>query len=58
MTLLDGIATENEAALVTITHDLAVAARASRHYQLDTGVLSPAVGAPASAPSVSDEVHA
>jgi len=40
MTLLDGIATENEAALVTITHDLAVAARASRHYQLDEGVLS------------------
>lgn len=42
MTLLDGIARENEAALVTITHDLAVAALASRHYRLDAGVLSAA----------------
>jgi len=69
MTLLDAIATENEAALVTITHDLAVATRASRHYQLDTGVLSasvdgalgtptPTSSSPASTSSLRDEVDA
>jgi len=41
MTLLDDIATETDAALVTITHDLHVAARARRHYRLEHGVLSP-----------------
>lgn len=41
MSLLDEIATETEAALVTITHDLHVAARARTHYRLDHGVLSP-----------------
>ncbi|MBN9178490.1 MAG: ABC transporter ATP-binding protein [Microbacterium sp.] len=40
MGLLDEIASETEAALVTITHDLHVAARARRHYRLDMGVLS------------------
>ncbi|MFD5225030.1 ABC transporter ATP-binding protein [Microbacterium sp. NPDC058342] len=42
MDLLDEVATETEAALVTITHDLHVAARARRHYRLDAGVLAPA----------------
>ncbi|WP_272653678.1 ABC transporter ATP-binding protein [Microbacterium sp. EF45047] len=42
MALLDEVATETDAALVTITHDLHVAARARRHYRLDAGVLAPA----------------
>lgn len=41
MALLDDIATESSAALVTITHDLHVAARARRHLRLADGVLSP-----------------
>lgn len=41
MTLLDEIATESAAALVTITHDLHVAARARRHLRLADGVLNP-----------------
>ncbi|MET0813168.1 MAG: ABC transporter ATP-binding protein [Microbacterium sp.] len=41
MTLLDDIASEADAALVTITHDVHVAARARRHYRLDDGVLAP-----------------
>lgn len=40
MDLLDAIATESGAALVTITHDLNVAARARTRYRLDTGVLT------------------
>ena len=39
MDLLDEVAAETGAALVTITHDLAVAARAQRHYRLADGVL-------------------
>lgn len=39
MSLLDEVATETSAALVTITHDLHVAARARRHYRLDAGQL-------------------
>lgn len=39
MGLLDEIASESGAALITITHDLSVAARANRHYQLAGGVL-------------------
>jgi len=42
MGLLDEVATETDAALVTITHDLHVAARARRHYRLDAGVLAAA----------------
>lgn len=42
MSLLDEVATESGAALITITHDLHVAARARRHYRLDGGVLRPA----------------
>lgn len=41
MALLDEVATETDAALVTITHDLHVAARARRHYRLDAGLLAP-----------------
>jgi putative ABC transport system ATP-binding protein len=41
MALLDEIARESGAALVAITHDLAVAARAQRHYRLADGVLVP-----------------
>ncbi|GAA2004283.1 ATP-binding cassette domain-containing protein [Microbacterium ulmi] len=41
MTLLDEIASEVDAALVTITHDVHVAARARRHYRLEAGILSP-----------------
>jgi len=40
MSLLDEIASETGAALVTITHDLHVAARARRHYRLEDGVLA------------------
>ncbi|MHA7306268.1 ABC transporter ATP-binding protein [Arthrobacter sp. TMN-49] len=40
MDLLDTIATESGAALVTITHDLNVAARARTRYRLDAGVLT------------------
>lgn len=42
MGLLDEIAAETGAALVTITHDLHVAALARRHYRLDDGVLTAA----------------
>ncbi|WP_087508142.1 ABC transporter ATP-binding protein [Cellulomonas iranensis] len=41
MALLDEIASITGAALVTITLDLAVAARAQRHYRLAEGVLVP-----------------
>ena len=39
MDLIDEVATESEAALITITHDPAIAARATRHLRLDHGVL-------------------
>jgi len=41
MGLLDDIAEQSGAALITITHDPNVAALARRHYRLDGGVLSP-----------------
>lgn len=41
MSLLDEIARESRAALVTITHDLQVAALSDRSFLLDAGVLSP-----------------
>ncbi len=50
MTMLDTISTETGAALIAITHDLAVAALARRHLRLADGVLTPADG-PAAAPS-------
>lgn len=39
MSLLDDAASDTGAALVTITHDPHVAARARRHYRLDQGTL-------------------
>jgi len=41
MELLDTVAEQSGAALITITHDPNVAALARRHYRLDNGVLSP-----------------
>ncbi|WP_144662387.1 ABC transporter ATP-binding protein [Paenarthrobacter nicotinovorans] len=41
MALLDTVATETSAALVTITHDTNVAALARACYRLDSGVLTP-----------------
>ncbi|WP_116950710.1 ABC transporter ATP-binding protein [Jiangella endophytica] len=41
MDLLDTVAAESGATLVTITHDTMVAARAHRHYRLDAGLLGP-----------------
>jgi putative ABC transport system ATP-binding protein len=41
MGLLDEIAEQSGAALITITHDPNVAALARRHYRLDAGVLVP-----------------
>ncbi len=40
MDLLDDVATDSGAALITITHDPAIAARATRHLRLDRGVLT------------------
>lgn len=40
MALLDDVANESGAALITITHDPNIAALASRHYRLDAGVLT------------------
>ncbi|WP_231686005.1 MULTISPECIES: ABC transporter ATP-binding protein [Micrococcaceae] len=48
MALLDTVATESGAALVTITHDVNVAALARSCYRLDQGVLS-ALSVPAAA---------
>ena len=41
MALLDAVAEDSGAALITITHDPNVAALARRHYRLDGGVLTP-----------------
>ncbi|MFJ4026928.1 ABC transporter ATP-binding protein [Paenarthrobacter sp. NPDC089989] len=51
MALLDTVATESAAALVTITHDVNVAALARACYRLDTGVLSPMALAEAGVPA-------
>ncbi|MFZ4896023.1 ABC transporter ATP-binding protein [Plantibacter sp. Mn2098] len=40
MALLDDVATQSGAALVTITHDAAIAALSNTHYRLDHGVLT------------------
>ncbi|MFD1713018.1 ABC transporter ATP-binding protein [Amnibacterium flavum] len=40
MSLLESVADETDAALVTITHDRAIAARSSRHLRLDAGRLT------------------
>lgn len=54
MDLLDEVATASGAALVTITHDPAIAARADRHLRLDHGVLTTVRDTPAEL----TEVHA
>ncbi len=41
MDLLEDVCTQRGATLITITHDLAVAARAQRRFRLDHGVLTP-----------------
>lgn len=41
MELLDEVAQQSGAALITITHDANIAARARTHYRLDRGVLEP-----------------
>jgi putative ABC transport system ATP-binding protein len=41
MSLLDEVATSTGAALVTITHDRAIARLATTHHRLDHGVLTP-----------------
>ena len=41
MALLERQCAENGAALIIITHDLAVAGRAHTQYRLDHGVLTP-----------------
>jgi putative ABC transport system ATP-binding protein len=43
MQLLETVADRTDAALVTITHDPNIAARADRHYRLEAGVLTPTV---------------
>ena len=40
MDLLERVADETDAALVTITHDPNIAARSRRHYRLDAGILT------------------
>jgi putative ABC transport system ATP-binding protein len=54
MALLARATAENGAALVTITHDLSVAALASRQYRLDGGRLSPLVEVGALGAATSD----
>ncbi|TFV88559.1 ABC transporter ATP-binding protein [Blastococcus sp. CT_GayMR16] len=54
MALLAQATAENGAALVTITHDLSVAALASRQYRLSGGRLSPLVEAGALGAATSD----
>jgi putative ABC transport system ATP-binding protein len=54
MALLAQATAENGAALVTITHDLSVAALASRRYRLSAGRLSPLVEAGALGAATAD----
>jgi putative ABC transport system ATP-binding protein len=42
MGLIEEVASQTDAALVTITHDPAIAARATRHFRLEAGRLVPA----------------
>lgn len=46
MELLEAVADRTDAALITITHDPNIAARADRHFRLDAGHLSVAVTEP------------
>ncbi len=54
MALLDRATSETGAALVTITHDLSVAALADRRYRLEGGRLSPLLDAAAVGAATSD----
>ena len=54
MALLAEVTAENGAALVTITHDLSVAALAGRRFRLDHGRLSPVEAGSALAAATSD----
>jgi putative ABC transport system ATP-binding protein len=58
MALLARATAENGAALVTITHDLSVAALASRQYRLEGGRLSPLVEVGALGAATSDRSNA
>jgi putative ABC transport system ATP-binding protein len=58
MALLAEATAENGAALVTITHDLSVAALAGRQYRLEGGRLSPLIGAGALGAVTSDRRNA
>jgi putative ABC transport system ATP-binding protein len=57
MALLARATAENGAALITITHDLSVAALASRQYRLSEGQLSPLVDAGALGAATSDRTN-
>lgn len=57
MALLDEVAEVSGAALITITHDVNVAALARRHYRLDAGVLTATTLALAVAPVVYPAAH-
>jgi putative ABC transport system ATP-binding protein len=53
MALLDQVAEASGAALITITHDVNVAALARRHMRLDAGVLTPVSAAALSGSTLS-----
>ncbi|WP_154793030.1 ABC transporter ATP-binding protein [Occultella kanbiaonis] len=54
MSMLDEIASDTGAVLIAITHDLAVAARATRHFRLGEGVLTPITIAPRTAGTLAE----
>ncbi|CAM3370107.1 ABC transporter ATP-binding protein [Occultella aeris] len=54
MSMLDEIASDTGAVLIAITHDLAVAARAARHFRLGEGVLTPITIAPRTAGTLAE----
>ncbi|MCZ2805093.1 MULTISPECIES: ABC transporter ATP-binding protein [unclassified Modestobacter] len=58
MALLAEVTAENGAALVTITHDLSVAALAGRRFRLDHGRLTPVPAGDALAAATSDRTDA
>ncbi|WP_222196109.1 ABC transporter ATP-binding protein [Modestobacter italicus] len=58
MALLAEVTAENGAALVTITHDLSVAALAGRRFRLDHGRLTPVAAGGALAAATSDRTDA
>jgi putative ABC transport system ATP-binding protein len=58
MALLAEVTAENGAALVTITHDLSVAALAGRRFRLDSGVLTPVAAGSALAAATTDRTDA